>query len=319
MILTGSLPTRTPNASPRCAAGSVVTIKVLNPLWAAFTAMTQDIVVLPTPPLPMKKTAFVPFPATGRNKRSRSGCSTKMSEPQSDSAPSVNTGLLPLNSSSATDLSLVTPFTSPSRRSIYRFGFWIAASVSLIICFCASYFFLKNSSSQAASGRMPFMMIWPDLIPMVSSSFDARSVSYSESASGRITKMKVVRLGSLRSAVALSYFSLESWIVWTGPRQVWPLPFADVSICLDQSTGSSSSRIVCPVGAVSKTMISYSSPSMKSINRSKDAISVVQGPLKFSSREAITSGGITSRNGPMMRSLYSIVATSGSISMAQRF
>src|SRR5208283_4615897 len=96
-------------------------------------------------------------------------------------------------------------------------------------------------------------------------------------------------------AVALSYLSFDSWIDWTGPRQVRPLPLADSSMCLDQSTGSSSNRMVCPVGAVSKTMMSYCFVSMKSMNLSNDAISVVQGPLRFSSIDAITSSGMILR------------------------
>ncbi|GBE40676.1 hypothetical protein BMS3Bbin09_00562 [bacterium BMS3Bbin09] len=131
--------------------------------------------------------------------------------------------------------------------------------------------------------------------------------------------MKFVSAGSLRIEIALSYFSLEPWMDCTGPRQVCPLPSADSSMCLDQSTGSSRSLIVWPVGAVSNTTTSYSFVPIKSMKRSKDAISVVQAPLRFSSMDAITSSGMTSRYGPMMLSLYSRVASSGSISIANNW
>ena len=89
-----------------------------------------------------------------------------------------------------------------------------------------------------------------------------------------------------------------------------------------QDPGSCSRRMVCPVGAVSKRMWSYTAVHAASVNRSvnslKEAISVVQAPDNCSSIEATSAGGSRPRTGPTMRSRYCAAACSGSISRAER-
>ena len=63
------------------------------------------------------------------------------------------------------------------------------------------------------------------------------------------------------------------------------------SICLLQSMGSSSRRRVWPVGAVSKTMESHCACEAKSMNRSKAAISSVQGESSSSSMAWMACSG----------------------------
>ncbi len=91
----------------------------------------------------------------------------------------------------------------------------------------------------------------------------------------------------------------------SGPRHdASPLPAARNSV---QFPGSCSSRMVCPVGAVSNSTWSNDaiSPSVSvssEVNSSNDATSVVHEPESCSVIEAISASGSNPRTGPTMRS-----------------
>ena len=160
-------------------------------------------------------------------------------------------------------------------------------------------------------------------MPSLPSSAIARRVSLMATASGCRTKVKIVAAGSRITAMVRSYLCLASWIAAAGPMQVWPLPWLAASMDWLHSAGSSSRRRVWPVGAVSKITTSKVLPSAagtsrKSVKRSKEATSAVQGPLICSSITCTICGGKAARRGAMARSMYSWVAWSGSISMAHR-
>ena len=90
----------------------------------------------------------------------------------------------------------------------------------------------------------------------------------------------------------------------SGPRQdASPLPAARRSV---HDPGSCSSRMVCPVGAVSKTMWSYwpirFSSASRAVNSLNEAISVVHEPDSCSVIEASSLSGSSPRTGAMIRS-----------------
>ena len=165
-------------------------------------------------------------------------------------------------------------------------------------------------------------------IPRRASSAPARFVSAMDVASACSTNTNRVCQGSRSAASARSYLSLASAIAAAGPMQVWPAPDSASAMLFDHASGSSSRRTVWPVGAVSKITRSNASPltgtmagaagSRKSAKRSNAATSAVQGPASCSSMTATICSGKIARIGARVRSVYSAVALSGSISIAHR-
>ncbi len=186
----------------------------------------------------------------------------------------------------------------------------------------------KNGVDASSAGTIPLTISSVVTMPRRASSAPARFVSAIAVASGWRTNAKRVRTGSRSAASARSYLTLASAIAAAGPMHVWPAPASASEMLLDQASGSSRRRTVCPVGAVSKITRSKASPlvgtsagavgSRKSAKRSKAATSAVHGPASCSSMTATICSGKISRIGASVRSVYSAVALSGSISIAHR-
>ena len=124
----------------------------------------------------------------------------------------------------------------------------------------------------------------------------------------------VVCVSSDSVRTASLYTSLRSSNPESCPKQDAPVVFSSIKVF--HADGSCNIRSVCPVGAVSKIILSkpvrLSSSVMKFENSLNAAISTVHEPESCSSMLAITLSGNFPLNGLITDSLYSAAACSGS-------
>jgi len=324
----GSVPTVAPRTCPMWAAGSVVTSSVRWPARAVQTAVAHEATVLPTPPLPAKKTVRGP-PFGNRAFLTAASSSTAVRADRDSAWPKAGRAACSSASSGTRARSRAIPRTSPSRSGTRRVGIGSCRAISARYRSCIAIREAKKGVEPSSAGRMPLTMSSVVTIPRRASSAPARRVSAIAVASGWSTKANRVNDWSRSAASARSYLTFASAIAAAGPMHVWPEPAADSAMLFDQASGSSSRRTVWPVGAVSKITRSNDSPpaggaagavgSRKSAKRSNAATSAVHGPASCSSMTRTISGGKISRIGASVRSVYSAVARSGSISIAHRF
>jgi len=107
-----------------------------------------------------------------------------------------------------------------------------------------------SGSGLPSSGSTALITRWVAWIPIPANSDAVRPASASDVACGRATSTSLVVAGSVRVASARAYWSRCLSSPDMGPRQDASPP---ESMKPAQSPGSCSSRIVCPVGAVSNT------------------------------------------------------------------
>ena len=161
-----------------------------------------------------------------------------------------------------------------------------------------------RSSSPAVWGRTALMTTYWPVMPICASSPLVRSISASAEACGRPTRTILVRAGSFSAATARAYTAFCFSRPDSGPRQdASPLPAARKPV---HDPGSCSRRMVCPVGAVSKTTWSYRparlSSASRAVNSLNEAISVVHEPDSCSVIMASSLSGSSPRTGAMIRS-----------------
>ena len=285
-------------AAATWAAGSVVVSVTGSPRYARAFAIRAATVVLPTPPLPMVITT--PCRCFAISSMSASRCSPRkvlgesvgtVSSADAPGLPIFRRASMPTSpkasSGTSTRRSPRNPTGSASRAVRPR------ASIATAVASLAS-----------RAWNTPFKISWTLATPSCASSARVRSASTRNERSGRATSTSVVCAGSRSASFDAAYRALCALRPDSGPRHDVPPTLASMNV--DHAAGSSSSRSVCPVGAVSK--ITWSNAAVATLspssfeNSSKAAISTVQAPESCSSMLATATAGNTPRYGPTTRS-----------------
>ena len=230
----------------RCAAGSVVVRWTSCPRAASSTATAAAIVVFPTPPLPMTMMSPLPGRSSSSTMVASVGHSCAVACGRSRGTSPVTA---PPSSAKRFSTSRPTKFTGWSGK-LLRESTRSCSSMAAIVCSSR----VRNASASASAcvsiGIRPFSARRWFRIPIAASSREVRAASASADWRGRLTRIIDVDAPFPSTSTAERYrlrcFSSPA----SGPRQeASPL---SVSRNPDQAPGSWSSRIVWPVGAVSK-------------------------------------------------------------------